>query len=431
MRARASGFRHLVALDVFVQHVGEVSFAAISKPGKIVAERVITQRYPQYARLVSEWVGREPTQAARLRLTFALWRQAGVPVRVLVTHDLGGGTERQVQRVAEQLRQDGRVVVIRPVRGRPTRLKLQHDAAFDGFAVEADVEDGAGLASLLQLMGVVVGAGPSPAGLRRIAPRRPGPQRAGARVLRARLLQPVPAGHAHDRAGEVLRRARMRPAAMPASASDQAMARPTSATGPGQRMGRGAVPRPCTRPARTPRSASNATLASCPTFARTSNSAWCGQSRSSRASLRRAGPCASCCSASSPHTRAGAWSIDAAAARATQAAAHRLPSHRRRAGRDSAGGRRHAARNRVVRGSAIAAAGRRGGARPVPVCLAGAGNVFVHPDRGDCHRSSIVATALGAFPERLRDYGAGRLLPTEVTGEALADLLVEWFVVKA
>ena len=43
----------------------------------------------------------------------------------------------------------------------------------------------------------------------------------------------------------------------------------------------------------------------------------------------------------------------------------------------------------------------------------------------------IVATGLGAFPERLRDYGASRLVPPEVTGDALADLLVEWFVVKA
>jgi GT2 family glycosyltransferase len=154
MRAIAAGYRHLLALDVFVQHVGEVSFAAISKPGKLVAERVISERYPHYAELVSNWVQRDPSRAARLRLTFALWRQDAAPVHALITHDLGGGTERQVQRVADRLGASGHVVVIRPVHGRPTRVRLEDKNEFAGFTVEVDVEDGAGFATLLHAMGV-------------------------------------------------------------------------------------------------------------------------------------------------------------------------------------------------------------------------------------------------------------------------------------
>ena len=153
MRAHAVGFRHLLALDVFVRHVGEVSFATVSKPGKLVAERVIAQRYPYYAGLVSDWVRRDPTQAARLRLTFALWRLSREPVHVLVTHDLGGGTERQVQQLAERLGADGHVVIVRPVQGRPARLKLEGTSDFDGFTIEVDIEDGVGLAALLSTMG--------------------------------------------------------------------------------------------------------------------------------------------------------------------------------------------------------------------------------------------------------------------------------------
>jgi GT2 family glycosyltransferase len=154
MRAIAAGYRHLLALDVFVQHVGEVSFAAISKPGKLVAERVINQRYPNYAELVSNWVQRDPSRAARLRLTFALWRQDARPVHALISHDLGGGTERQVQRVADQLGATGHVVVIRPVHGRPTRVRLEDKNEFAGFTAEVDVQDGAGFAELLHAMGV-------------------------------------------------------------------------------------------------------------------------------------------------------------------------------------------------------------------------------------------------------------------------------------
>jgi GT2 family glycosyltransferase len=154
MRASAVGFRHLLALDVFVRHVGEVSFATTSKPGKLTAERVIAERYPYYAGLVSDWVRRDPSQSARLRLTFALWRLSREDVHVIVTHDLGGGTERQVQRLAERLGEVGHVVIVRPVHGRSARLKLEATSAVDGFTIEVDVEDGAGLAALLKTMGV-------------------------------------------------------------------------------------------------------------------------------------------------------------------------------------------------------------------------------------------------------------------------------------
>lgn len=155
MRALAAGFRHLLALDVFVQHVGEVSFAGISKPGKLAAARVINARYPHYNELVSSWVQRDPSRAARLRLTFALWRQQLAQVHVLISHDLGGGTERQVQRVADQLATPGvHVVVIRPVHGRPGRLRLEDSNEVAGFTVDVDVQDGAGFATLLETMGV-------------------------------------------------------------------------------------------------------------------------------------------------------------------------------------------------------------------------------------------------------------------------------------
>ena len=42
----------------------------------------------------------------------------------------------------------------------------------------------------------------------------------------------------------------------------------------------------------------------------------------------------------------------------------------------------------------------------------------------------IVATALGSFPERLREYAAARMIRPDISGAALADLLVEWFVAK-
>lgn len=154
MRALQAGLRHVLATDVFVHHVGEISFAADSAPGKIAAGAIIRQRYPRYDAQVARHCAEDPARIHRVRMTFARWRLGSRPVTALITHDLGGGTERQVQQVATALRHSGHVVVIRPGFGHKTLLRMENANREDAFDFVVDPVDGAGLARLLMEMGV-------------------------------------------------------------------------------------------------------------------------------------------------------------------------------------------------------------------------------------------------------------------------------------
>jgi GT2 family glycosyltransferase/glycosyltransferase involved in cell wall biosynthesis len=154
LRARALGYRHLLALDTFVYHRGEVSFADASKPGKLIAEKIIAARYPDYAAQVADWVRRDPASIGRLRLTAALWRMDAA-THALVAHGLGGGTERHVQESARDAAGAGHALILRPVVGRPDRLRIENLSEADSFCLEVRVADGLEFAELLRAFGVV------------------------------------------------------------------------------------------------------------------------------------------------------------------------------------------------------------------------------------------------------------------------------------
>lgn len=154
MKAAALGYRHVLATDVFVHHHGEVSFAGDSAPGKQVAAAVIKSRYPGYDDAVAMHCMENPARGHRMRITFERWRRSGRPVTLIVTHDFGGGTERQVQRVARQLLQDGHVVIMRPSFGHSTLVKLENPAPDDAFEMIADPIDCEGLVAFMEAIGV-------------------------------------------------------------------------------------------------------------------------------------------------------------------------------------------------------------------------------------------------------------------------------------
>ena len=154
LRAASRGYRHLLATDVFVRHVGEVSFGDSSNIGKENAGRVILARYPGYNELIANHVAQDPAFVARTRLTFALWKADRKPVVALITHDVGGGTERQVGHVCEGLADDCHVIVIKPVSGHADRLFIENRSSFDAFQMLVDPGDGAGFCAFLQMLGV-------------------------------------------------------------------------------------------------------------------------------------------------------------------------------------------------------------------------------------------------------------------------------------
>jgi GT2 family glycosyltransferase/glycosyltransferase involved in cell wall biosynthesis len=102
-RATARGWLHVLAGDVFVFHVGEVSFGGSSAQRKAKAIAIMRERYPAYEPSVARWVDQDPALPLRLSATAALWRLSKRPVILHVLHSWGGGTEKHVAELADHL----------------------------------------------------------------------------------------------------------------------------------------------------------------------------------------------------------------------------------------------------------------------------------------------------------------------------------------
>jgi GT2 family glycosyltransferase len=121
-RARALGWRHVAVPEVYVAHLGGVSFGQAS--GHLLRRnlRLLENRHPGYLARVAAWIEADPLFPARRRLDLARWREARIgrgPVYVLVTHGAGGGTARVVDERVVALRGEGYdPIVLRAVDGR-------------------------------------------------------------------------------------------------------------------------------------------------------------------------------------------------------------------------------------------------------------------------------------------------------------------------
>ena len=99
LRASAMGWTHRLACDVFVRHIGGVSFGAETNPRIESAFALLIERYPAYPALIQHFVWDDAAAPFRFALTMALFRQSGLPVMLLVSHDLDGGVRRHVRDV--------------------------------------------------------------------------------------------------------------------------------------------------------------------------------------------------------------------------------------------------------------------------------------------------------------------------------------------
>ncbi len=114
LRASKMGWKHLLAADTFVYHKGEVSFAKESSPSKLAATKILRELYPDYDSLIIRHLERDPAFAFRLAATAARYRQQKKPVVLIITHALGGGTEKHIQQLRTMLQDKAAFLVLRP-----------------------------------------------------------------------------------------------------------------------------------------------------------------------------------------------------------------------------------------------------------------------------------------------------------------------------
>jgi len=120
LRASAAGWRHLLACDTFVFHIGETSFGKNS-PERARAWDLLVARYPDYPATVARHIEADPAACVRFAATAALFRLSAEPTILVVTHALGGGTERHVRDVQAAVGHRANFLRLEP---RPSGLAL-------------------------------------------------------------------------------------------------------------------------------------------------------------------------------------------------------------------------------------------------------------------------------------------------------------------
>ncbi len=150
LRASARGWRHRLACDVFIYHAGEVSFGK----GTGVREdgmRRIAERYPHFPRMIELCVRFGVGDPARFALSAELFRRSGLPVILMVSHDLGGGVAHHLDLLGARLARVANILLLRPQSGGFT-LDVPGLPGHPSLAMTA--EQGDDLAAILRSFGL-------------------------------------------------------------------------------------------------------------------------------------------------------------------------------------------------------------------------------------------------------------------------------------
>jgi GT2 family glycosyltransferase len=128
LRAAARGYAHLLAADVYVLHRGGVSFAAEKEARMRAAWNTVNRRHPRYRRQVAEFLAADPPFPLRRALDLArLEQRRGTRNVLMISHALGGGTEKHVRDVTALLKAEGtEAFLLSPVPEQPGRVRVTH-----------------------------------------------------------------------------------------------------------------------------------------------------------------------------------------------------------------------------------------------------------------------------------------------------------------
>ena len=84
MRAARAGFRNVLAGDVFVRHVGEVSFGGTGADRRLKAQATVDALYPEFQQRLAQFIPSDPPRMLRRRADLQRLRRAPRELRVEV-----------------------------------------------------------------------------------------------------------------------------------------------------------------------------------------------------------------------------------------------------------------------------------------------------------------------------------------------------------
>jgi len=154
LRAARAGWRHVLAADIYVRHLGSRSFGTRRAALMERNLRLLNLRYPGYDAAVAEFVALDPAHIVRRRLDEVRLIGAGRRHVLMVTLALDGGVRRAVQERAAAIRREGlSPIILKPEGEKNDRCRLMVDeSGFDDLQYDLAEEASNDLAALMTLL---------------------------------------------------------------------------------------------------------------------------------------------------------------------------------------------------------------------------------------------------------------------------------------
>lgn len=153
MRSALHGWRHLLAGEVFVYHKGGVSFAETQSEHQRYGHAALTKLFPDYDWVIQQHVAADPAARLRFAAGVALARESGLPVVLMINHGRGGGSQRHLQELADNLLGQA-IVYSLQTEGPLLRLQPMADAGQQAALRFCPEQDGELLLLTLRQLGV-------------------------------------------------------------------------------------------------------------------------------------------------------------------------------------------------------------------------------------------------------------------------------------
>jgi GT2 family glycosyltransferase len=118
VRTAGAGWRNAMALDTYVRHHGEISFGTGSGVAQAKGLKALIKKHPGYPGLVERYIKTDPARVGRARLDAARIKNALGEVALFLSHDWGGGIERNISDLRADLAEENIAVVVMRSQGK-------------------------------------------------------------------------------------------------------------------------------------------------------------------------------------------------------------------------------------------------------------------------------------------------------------------------
>jgi GT2 family glycosyltransferase/glycosyltransferase involved in cell wall biosynthesis len=150
LRASTAGFRHLLAADTYVAHQGAQSFGETEARDLAArSQGALARLFPRYARPRSEFERDDPARPYQRRVDLLRLAESPKPLLLFIAHAWGGGIRRHMTELAAMVAERCNVLMLEPAGG--DIVKLSWPSENEGFVAYFPLPDALpALATLLR-----------------------------------------------------------------------------------------------------------------------------------------------------------------------------------------------------------------------------------------------------------------------------------------